>query len=179
MQRIGFILLIIGVGVLLMSSGAGAVSVGLVDGNHDSKVVLDFKSVAPGYNFGYMDGHGFHNIVSSFSGRATREFIGVSVVNFALQALSNPSNVLTAGVVFFNSQVAPNVYHAATLQFSGIQNNVTFAVARNSPPDGLVLALPATPNPEPETLVLLSSIMGVGYVTLHTKLRNRQGKRAV
>src|SRR4051812_27408409 len=106
MKKSSFIWLIIGVSVLLMSSGAGAISVGLVDGNHDNEVILDIRSLAPGYRFGYIDGNGFHNLASGIRGRATQDFIGVSVVNFALQALSNPASIFDAGAVIFHGQTA-------------------------------------------------------------------------
>ena len=183
MKKIGFMLLVIGVAVLLISSGAGAVSVGLVDGNNTGDVALDFSSftLTPGYNFGYINNDGFHTIVPGALGAVTQDFIGVSVVNFALQALSNPSSIFEAATVFFWGQTAshPNLYHTATLQFSDIPFNVTVAAAQNFPPDGLTPASQVTPNPEPATLLLLSSMMGVGYGTLRKKLRNQQGKRTV
>jgi hypothetical protein len=173
MKKISFIFLAIGMGILLISSGAGAVSIGLVDGNSDKTVTLDFISFAPGYNFGYIDDSGFHSIVASggFDGMATKDFLGVSMVNFALQALFNPFSIFEAATVIWNGQVAPNVFHTATLNFSDVPFDLTFTAARNSPPDGLT---PVTPNPEPATLLLLSSVMAVGCGALYKKISNRE-----
>jgi hypothetical protein len=178
MKKINFIFLAMGIGILLISSGAGAVSIGLVDGNSDKTVTLDFISFAPGYNFGYIDSSGFHSIgvPGVFGGIATQDFIGVSVVNFALQALLNPFSIFEAANVIWNGEVAPNVFHTATLNFSDVPFDLTFTAARNSPPDGLT---PVAPSPEPATLLLLSSVMAVGCGALYKKISNREEKHTV
>jgi hypothetical protein len=177
MKKISFIFLAMGLGILLISSGASAVSIGLVDGDGGG-VTLDFISFAPGYNFGYIDNRVFHSIVAPgvFGGTATQEFKGVSTVNFALQALFNPLSIFEAAQVYWYGEVAPNVFHTATLNFSSIPLDVTFTAARNSPPDGLT---PVAPNPEPATLLLLGSVIAVGCGTLYKKISNREERHTV
>jgi hypothetical protein len=176
MKKGGLLFLIVGISVLLMSSGAGAVSVGLVDGDHNNEVILDFTNLNPGYNLGYLDGSGFHNLVPGPLITGTQDFIGVSEVNFVLQTLSDPTSIFDAATVIYTGETAGNVYHVATLQFSNLPSGVAVAAAQNFPTDGLH---PATPSPEPATLLLLSSMMGVGYCTLRKKLSNVAGERAV
>jgi hypothetical protein len=174
MKKISFIFLAMGIGILLISSGAGAVSIGLVDGD-GSGVTLDFISFAPAYNFGYIDGSGFHSIVPFGFGTATKYF-DVSTVNFALQAFFNPFSIFEVATVIWNGEVAPNVFHTAALNFSDIPFDITFTAARNSPPDGLT---PVAPTPEPATLLLLSSVMAVGCGALYKKISNREEKHTV
>jgi len=174
MKKITSIFLAMGIGILLISSGASAVSIGLVDGDGGG-VTLDFTTVAPGYNFGYIDSSTFYSLVPFGFGTATKNF-SAPTVNFALQALFNPSSIFEAATVIWNGEVAPNVFHTATLNFSDIPFDVTFTAARNSPPDGLT---PVAPNPEPATLLLLGSVMAVGCGALRKKISNREEKYTV
>ena len=175
MKKISFIFLAMGMGILLISSGASAVTIGLVDGDGGG-VTLDFISFAPGYNFGYIDDLGFHSIVPAVGAWARQNFIGVSTVNFALQALFNPFSIFEAADVKWGLEVAPNVVETAILNFYNVPLDITLTTAINSPPDGLA---PVAPTPEPATLLLLGSIMAVGCCVLYKKISNREGKHTV
>jgi hypothetical protein len=176
MKKISFIFLAMGLGILLISSGAGAVSIGLVDGNHDGRVTLDFISFAPGYNFGYIDDSVFQSIVPGTWDWERKEFTGVSTVNFALQALLDPFSIFEAADIKWGLEVAPNVMETAILNFHNVPYDLTLATALNSPPDGLT---PVAPTPEPATLLLLGSVMAVGCGTLYKKISNREEKHTV
>jgi hypothetical protein len=149
-------------GVLLVSSGALAVSLQMVDGSDsDATVTLKTDSgVKPWYN----TGSGFREMLSAtvFNNGAVVDFalkINENLVENLAVNLSKPSEV-TKGVY------SQDAFRTIMLGPTSGEWLSTVAV-RVDNHDGVA----AVPNPEPASVLLLSGTMVVGFGFLRRKLR--------
>jgi hypothetical protein len=169
MKKMSFLLFAMGLGVLLMSSGAGAISVKLIDANNDNTVLIAFSNFSP-YTFGYTDTSGaFYSIPTMPPTPYSFSVIGTSIVDFVL-AMTKPLGGLAIYAAGMADYLGNNL---ALLTFNTPSGSPTITIANAYPPDGIA------PAPEPATLLLLSSVMVVGCGVLYNKIRNRQERRAV
>ena len=165
MKKISFIVLAIGLGILLTSSGAGAISVKLIDTDNNNTVSIAFTNFST-YTFGYIDTNGgFQSIPTNVWLPSPYSFsvIGTKIVDFVL-AVTDPLNIYASGRADYLGT------GQAMLTFNA-PNPPTITIANVGPPDGIA------PAPEPATLFLLSSVMVVGCGVLYNRIRNRQERQ--
>src|SRR4051812_20129397 len=136
MKKMYFLLVAMGLGVLLMSSGVDAISVKLVDGadpitgNYDNTVSLLFTNLSP-YKFGYIDAGGvFNSIMANGWTPISFNVSSASVVDLVL-AITSPLTIFAAGAAEYFSPINPasTAYTYGMLTFSTPNGPTGIAIA--------------------------------------------------
>jgi hypothetical protein len=185
MQKIPLVLLTLGMSMLLLSPEVRATAVtfqdvdaliSVIDGGGDGNTTVTLTNLNAefgGYDFGFMVGNTFNRIVRGIGIRDytfdTGSDGGSLEVLFAIRK-RNTGEIFTevASMIFLDPLAGfPGVYGTVVLDFAQA-TGFTISRVANELGDGVA------PAPEPATVLLLSSIMAVGYGVLRKRMRKEK-----
>jgi hypothetical protein len=164
MRKFRLTLFVVGLGILMMSSGAMAVSLQVNDPGGDlAKIRFEKDSSLAGYLFTYVgapDGKG-----ATSTGTGNFDFPN----NFTFEPIlkSKTETILSTGVTLSEYWSGYN-NTGATITFA---NGVTGTLFVKEPDRGDTLGVASVATPEPASFLLLGGVMAVGAGVLRKKFK--------